>query len=401
MRVLSFSYCYPSPQRPTWGVFVHQRLRAMAKRCELEVVSPVPWFPLLAGGGGGGDVLDGLTIHRPRFFYFPGVLKSLDGRLYARGLRKWLRARRDAVNRPDVLDAHFAWPDGVGVSLLARELGIPYVITLRGKLYPCLDVPSQRRQCAEALAGAAAVISVSRPMAQDAAKLGAKPDRLHIIPNGVDLERFRPADKAQARRELGLPADGRLLVTVGHLGPRKGHRETIRALAALPAGVRLVLVGGSRSGDTGEQALRALAAEAGVADRVIFAGRQPYERVPRYFAAADASVLASYREGCPNVVLESLASGRPVVASRVGAVPEIVSPGVNGELVPPRDADALAKAVQRVLATDYDPATVRQSPAVRCWDDVAADTAAVLETAAGNADAAKDSAKEESDDAVR
>jgi teichuronic acid biosynthesis glycosyltransferase TuaC len=381
VRILSFSYCYPSAARPTWGVFVAQRLHAMARRAEVEVVSPAPVFPgarwLRGAPGPLRDEWGGLAVHRPRFLCVPGILKNHDARLYARGVRKWL-ARRCRDRRADILDAHFVWPDGVGVSILAREAGIPYSITLRGRIYPCLEVPSQKRQCAEALARADAVISVDGAMARIAVELGARKDRVHVIPNGVDMERFRIRPKAEARAALGLPLDGRLLVTVAHLGPRKGHREAISALASLPQDVRLAIVGGDGAGGRNEKALRALAAKAGVASRVIFAGPQPYDRVPLYFSAADCSVLASYREGCPNAVLESLASGTPAVATPVGGVPDMIVPGVNGATVPVAEVAPLSAALRAALERSWDPAAVSASPCVKSWDAVAREVIRVL-----------------------
>ena len=267
MRVLSFSYCFPNHAAEGWGVFVYQRLAALAGRLPLEVVSPVPTLPVISRlrgwPGPEQETWQGLTVHRPRFFYLPAVLKSRDGQFYARGIRAWLE-RQVEKSRPDLLDAHFVWPDGVGVSLLARQLGLPYTITLRGKIYPCLEIPSQRHQCAEALRGAAAVISVDNRMAELAKELGVSPERIHVIPNGVDMELFRLRDRQAARRELGLPATGQLLVSVAHLGERKGHHETIRALAQLPADIKLVLVGGdSASHRGGKQHLEKLAASLG------------------------------------------------------------------------------------------------------------------------------------------
>jgi glycosyltransferase involved in cell wall biosynthesis len=311
----------------------------------------------------------------------PGIFKNLDGRLYARGLRTWLAGLTDTW-RPDVLDAHFAWPDGVGASLLAERLGLPFAITLRGKLYPCLKIASQRQQCAEALRAAGAVICVSGHLAETARRLGADPDRVVVIPNGVDREHFHPRDKADARKRLGLPADARLLVTVAHLGPRKGHREAIRALASLPDDVRLVLVGGPGLGGGGAD-LTALADSLGLHGRVILTGPQPYEKVPLYFCAADASVLASYREGCPNVVIESLACGTPAVASDVGAVPDLIAPGVNGQIVPARQVGPLADAIRAVLDAEWSPEAVSNSPSVRTWQDVAERVHDVLAGVAG------------------
>jgi glycosyltransferase involved in cell wall biosynthesis len=373
MHILSFSYCFPRHQDPTWGVFVLQRLAALARLVDLEVASPVPVFPLLSRLRGRlpapTEEHAGLLVHYPRFLYVPGILKSIDTRLYARGLRGWLREylRKRPV---DLLDAHFIWPDGVGVSRLAWQAGLPYTITLRGKIYPCLEDRRMKRQCAEALRHAAAVISVDSLMADIAVDLGAPREKVHVIPNGVDTEVFSPKDKAWARGELGLPLEGRLLVTVGHLKPSKGHGEVVQALAGLPRDIRLVIVGGE--GQSGyRRELMALASRLGVADRVLLAGKQPYERIPLYFSAADLSVLASYREGCPNVVLESLACGTPVVATRVGAVPDLLTPGRNGAIVPVGDAEALAGALRDTLAGVWPPDVLSRSPAVRSWDEVA------------------------------
>ena len=233
----------------------------------------------------------------------------------------------------------------MGVGLLARRMNLPYVVTLRGKLYPCLKIPSQRQQCADALRAAGAVISVSGPLAETARELGADPDRVFVIPNGVDTGHFHPRDKVEARRELHLPTDGRLLVTVAHLGPRKGHREVIHALQHLPDDVTLVLVGGAGIGGGGGE-LTSLADSLGLGGRIILTGPKTYDKVPLYFCAADVSVLASYREGCPNAVIESLACGTPVVATDVGAVPDLVTPGVNGHIVPARQVPPLTDALQ-------------------------------------------------------
>jgi teichuronic acid biosynthesis glycosyltransferase TuaC len=383
MKVLSFSYCFPWRTRPAWGVFVLQRLAAVARRpgIELQAVAPVPVFPVLTRCRSwlppARDTLDGLQVHYPRFFYVPGLLKSLDARLYARGLRPWLTRLVDQW-KPDLLDAHFVWPDGVGVSLLAKRLNLPYMITLRGWLYEAMKYPRILRQCVAALRDAGAIIAVSQHLANTAAELGAPVERIRVVPNGVDQERFRPRDQLDARGQLGLPKDGRLVVTVSHLGPRKGHHEVLRALARLPDDVRLVLVGSDPEGGRNVRALRELADNLGLNGRLILAGQQPYDKVPLYFNAADVSVLASYREGCPNVVLESLASGTPVVASNVGSVPEMIEDGRNGRVVPPQQVAPLAQGIRDVLDRPPEPQEVLNSPAVRSWDVVAEEVCGIL-----------------------
>lgn len=383
VRILSFSYCYPNHSNPNWGVFVHQRLTSIAKKEELKVCSPVSWFPIFSRHRGNPgpekDTWQDLTVYRPRFFYFPGILKQQDARFYFRGVRRWFH---QFINdwRPDLLDAHFVWPDGVAVAALGREFGIPYTITLRGKLYECLKSKSQTRQCAAALTIADQVISVSGLLAEEARKLGVVSEKLSVIPNGVDRERFHPRDKGTCRRELNLPDDGRILITVAHLGHRKGHHEVIHALAELPEDVRLVIVGGAAQGGTVET-IRSVAVKKRVENRLILTGPQPYQKIPLYYNAADASVLASYREGCPNAVLESLASGTPVVASDVGAVRDILPEPEVGRIVPPREIGPLRDAMADVLKKKWDPKTVVQSSGVKSWDEVATNVRKILQAA--------------------
>ena len=383
MKILSFSYCFPNKNNPTWGMFVYQRLAALAKYADLKVCSPVPWFPLKAttanNSRSNGEDWNGLHTYRPQFFYFPGILKNLDGKLYARGLRRWLESFCSKWE-PDILDAHFVWPDGVGVAHLAETVGIPYAITLRGKLYECLKVNSQAKQCMEALHGASAVIAVSGLLAEEARKLGVPEDKLSVIPNGIDNEMLSPSDKQACRRELGLPLQGRIMVTVAHLGHRKGHFEVVQALAGLPDDVHLVLVGGGAQGGSAED-LRKAAQEAGVAERLHVPGPQPYERISLYFNAADLSVLASYREGCPNAVLESLACGTPVVATDVGAVRDILPEPECGRIVPPQTVDPLREALAEALDQEWDKEAVFRASGVRSWRQVAQDVHNVLEKA--------------------
>ncbi len=372
MKVLSFSYCFPNRANRSWGVFVLNRLAALSRLVELEVVSPVPTFPVWTRMQGALPDLDeeigGLKVHRPRFFYFPGILKFTDGWFYGRGTRKWVKAFCESW-KPDLLDVHFVWPDGVGVYHIARELGIPYVITERGWLNVCVRKPSMRGQCAAALQHAAAVIGVSKALAEMAAGLGVDAAKIHIIQNGVDKSVFHPMDRSACRKELGLLVDRRLLVTVAHLKRTKGHDETVRALAKLPADVSLVIVGGETDRGGYVRHLLKLADRLGLKGRLVLAGRRPHDQIPRYLNAGDVSVLASHSEGCPNVVLESLACGTPAVATRVGAVPQIITPGENGVIVPVGDVDALAEGIASLL--DARLPSENLSAGIPSWEEVA------------------------------
>jgi teichuronic acid biosynthesis glycosyltransferase TuaC len=174
-----------------------------------------------------------------------------------------------------------------------------------------------------------------------------------VLPNGVDFDKFRLDDRAVAQARLGV--SGQTLASVGHLVADKGHGIAIEALADI-ADTTLLIVGEGPE----RAALQALAERRGVASRVRFLGLVAHERMAEVYNAADALVLASAREGMPNVVLESLACGTRVVATDVGGIGEVVTAPVAGALMRERTPVALREALQRVLAVARDAAATRE-----------------------------------------
>lgn len=177
-----------------------------------------------------------------------------------------------------------------------------------------------------------------------------------VIPGGVDLARFAPGDQGAARAGLGLAADGRVLLFVGRIQRLKGIEVLLRAFSMLQdIQARLVVVGG-RPNTTHESReigrLEQLAARLGITERVLFAGAVPHAELPMYYAAADVTVMPSSYESFGLVAVESLACGRPVVATRVGGLRTIVRDGETGLLVPWRDPAMFAEALRSVLLDD-------------------------------------------------
>lgn len=379
IRTLLFSTLYPSVSRPGHGIFVETRLRELLKKGDIEtrVVAPVPWFPSSSPRFGEWARMAqtplvehrfGIEVRHPRYLLPPAVGMNVAPLMLALGARATLaRLIRDGFDF-DLIDAHYFYPDGVAAALLAQWLGKPFVVTARGtdlNLIPEHVLPRQMIRWAAARASAS--IGVCSALIESLAGLGADPARLHVMRNGVDLERFRPWPRRQARRELGLPEDGLLLLSVGHLVERKGHHLAIEALAALP-GCRLAIVGdGEERG-----ALERLARSRGFADRVFFAGARPNQQLSLWYSAADALILASSREGWANVLLESLACGTPVVATRIWGTPEVVRSELVGELFLPRSAEALAAAVQRLLGRGCDRVALRRYAEGFGWDETSA-----------------------------
>ena len=240
----------------------------------------------------------------------------------------------------DLIDSHYYFPDGVAALLLGRWLRKPVVITARGSdINDAARHLIPRRLIRWAFRRAAASVAVCQALKDEMVRLSADGDRITVLRNGVDLRLFTPLDQAQARAHLGLP-QGPMMLCVGQLRVLKGHDLAIRALAAL-AGWRLVIVG---KGECGAQ-LHALADELGLGDRVTFVGEILQHTLRYYYCAADVTVLASSSEGMANVILESLACGTPVVATRVGGIAEVVSVPAAGRLVTARTPAAIAAAV--------------------------------------------------------
>jgi glycosyltransferase involved in cell wall biosynthesis len=219
-----------------------------------------------------------------------------------------------------------------------------------------------RRLILFAAHAAAGIITVSQALKDELVALGVAPSRVKVLRNGVDLQMFQPKDRATARAALGL--DGPTLVSVGLLIERKGHALVIEALANLP-GYRLVIVGEGPD----RPALEQLAARLGVADRVRFLGRVAHERLADIYTAADALVLASSREGWPNVLLEAMACGTPVVASNIWGNPEVVARPEAGVLMPERSAESVAASVQALFRTPPDRAATRRYAEMFSWDE--------------------------------
>jgi glycosyltransferase involved in cell wall biosynthesis len=202
------------------------------------------------------------------------------------------------------------------------------------------------------------------------------------VRNGRDPSAFPILDRRVARVELGISFDAQIVLFVGRLHPVKGLEELLNAVALRASSqpkLRLVLVGEGPL----ESRLRSLASRPELAGRVDFLGRQTHPEVARWIAASDLLCLPSYSEGCPNVVLEALSCGRPVVASRVGAVPDLIS-AESGILVPPGDVTQLSHAIGEALGRRWDEKLIA-SRSTRTWDDVAAETYAMCREVAQSA----------------
>lgn len=369
MRVLVVTSQFPIRDEPTRGRPIVQTVQPLARLATVHVVSPIAVYPRWARPGSymahAPGAPDGLhdEVEYPSYPALPGVTRPLNGWLCARAIG-------DAVARfrPDVVLSYWLYPDAYGAMLAARSAGVPLVAGARGSDIRVRDAIS-RRLTGQVVRAASRLLVVSEDLGRLAVqRYGAEGARVRVIPNGCDAGTFHLADRAAARRALGIAEDAELVLYVGRLVPEKGLRElwaAIRQLAAQRPKLQLALVGGGPM--RGE--LDALAA--GASD-VRLAGPLPPQAVAQWMVAANVVTLPSYSEGHPNVLVEALACGRPVVASEVGGIPEVVD-AANGVLVRPRDVADLARGLDLALAQTWNEVAL-SSRFSRSWSRVAEET---------------------------
>lgn len=345
----------PTPADPSAGIFVLNRLAAISQAADIRVVQPVPYLPLgqplPPWARAPSHRLGELEVEHAPMLYVPGVLKSLDGDWLARSIAPLIE--RMHASRPiDLIDAHFGFPDGAGCISVGRRLGIPVFITLRGFEQERSRDPLIGPRLRTALRAATGCVAVSETLRDLALRSGVDPQAVQVIHNAIDAATFSPGDSLGARRRLGLPADAKLIVSVGHLIDRKRHHVLVEAFAAVRRefpDATLAVIGGRSAEPRYASQLEARVRSLGLQSSIRLVGNLAQPDVVDWLRAADAFALLSAREGCCNAVLEALAVGVPVVATPAGDNAVFVRSGINGEIVPVDDAPATARALSAVL----------------------------------------------------
>jgi glycosyltransferase involved in cell wall biosynthesis len=273
--------------------------------------------------------------------------------------------------RPDVILNYWLYPEGFSATRIARRLGIPIIVGAIGSDLRLPGDPISFRLTRRTLGNADAILTVSEELRRRAIELGVPAGKVTTILNGCDFSIFHPGDRAAARQKLGVDPAAELLVYVGRISLPKGSAELTGAMISLSAShprLRVAMIGEGAY----RSAMEARAAAAGIAERFLFPGHQSSAQIVDWLAAGDIFCLPSHSEGCPNVIVEAIACGRPVVATNVGGIPELVDESC-GILVPPGDSRSLSEALERALAASWDPSRIATHLG-RGWDTVAEET---------------------------
>ena len=388
MHILTLTTLFPNPRQPGHAIFVRARMEHFTREYghRWTVVAPVPFFPKLPVKI--NDTYDhfarvphleeprGYPIHHPRYLVTPRVGMRFYGAWMASGVRSLIR-RLHREDPFDVIDGHYVYPDGTAGVRMGEELGLPVLLSARGtdlNLYP--RMPGIAPLIRSNLESCRHLVCVCDELKRVAMDLGTPEEKVSVVGNGVDADRFRRGDRAAARTKLGLPASATIVLSVGHMTERKGFHLLIEACARLGRDdVYLVIAGDGRE----RGALERLAATHRMTERIRFPGAVKNEDLPAWYQSADLFALASSREGWPNVLCEAQACGLPAVATKVWGIPEILRNGDLGVLVEERSAEGLRAGLEAALSANWDREYIASAGRSRTWGHVSKEMAVIFD----------------------
>ena len=360
MKILVITNLFPNSAEPERGIFSKLAISALAVHGQLKVMAPLPWRPCLRIPR--REFINGIDVFHPRFFMIPKVGRSLYGLFWFLSLIGKVRRLQRTFDF-DIMYVQWAYPDAFGSYLISKVLRKPIVIKVVGSdINHHTQFFLRRKMIALALKGSQKVIAVSAALADKVVKLGVLRENVLVLPSGIDLDQFKSRDIHDSRSALKLAKDGKIILFVGNLLEVKGVSYLIEAFGFLAQErplLRLVLVGnGHLSSVLARQTERL-----NLSDRIHFAGQQPHDKIPLWLGACDLLCLPSLNEGTPNIILEALACGKPVVATHVGGIPDIIQSSDLGILVEPQNSEALGSALKAALDSPWDPETLRKRAA--------------------------------------
>jgi teichuronic acid biosynthesis glycosyltransferase TuaC len=382
LKVAVVTPIFPVPSQLYRGQSIHQIVRALMKRAEVEVICPFSRYPKWFQPSFDHRIPD-LSYSLPdvstRYFEYPaipGLTRCINGIVCAKYLEPYLREFM-----ADVVLNFWLYPEGYAAVRVADNLGIPAVVCSIGSDLNCIPDPASRYLTRITMERAAIVVTKSEPLRARAIQMGIHPRKVRTVLNGCDSGTFHRASRNTARAQLAVDERAELVLYVGRLDPAKGIMELFDAFALLAnhrPNLRLTYIGDGPGGDQ----LRRRAKDAELETRISLANSCSSEEVAQWLAASNVLALASYAEGSPNVILEALSCGRPVIGTNVGGIPDMINEEC-GILIAPGDVPALADAIEESIRRNWDEQLIAKQFR-RGWDHVADEYFTICEQAVQN-----------------
>ena len=376
MRICFLSHMFPNALSPLAAPFMAERAKALSAFVDLEVVAPVSYVPFFRSNLPPFiELFKGLKVRHPRYLALPSVFWSLRWLLYLTTLRKTLR---NAVFEHDILHVEWIYPDAYAAARYAKRKGVKTVGVVHGnEAIEYYGPRSYRKKYVEAFSALDRIIVVSSDLKDKLIEeYFVDPNKISIILNGVDVNKFPVGNKINARKELGLSTKSSIGVCVARLSEEKNLDILIKAIAKLNDESPCIYIVGD---GPLKSRLQALIDHCGVGERVNLVGPVPHDDIILlWLNAGDFFCLPSQREGCPVVIHEALACGRPVISTTVGAIPDLICSNDYGLLCPPSDVDALADLIRLAISRTWNTEKISTYGRQFTWEKVAEQTVKVF-----------------------
>lgn len=372
MKILVITTNYPNNMEPNRSIFNKERIRYLSKHSEIKIIAPIPWVPSFLDHKFSKvykyELVDGIEIFHPRYFMIPKIGRSLYGFFFFLSIINFVKHFKKNYDF-DLIYCPWVYPDGFAAALICRLLNKPLILHASGSdINYFTRFLIRRKLISYALKCSEHILVVSNALKEKLIDLGIDDNRISVVHSGVDLEKFYPMDMFYAREKCNLPREKKIVLFIGRLSEEKGVNYLVEAFSILCRNnlndIYLVIIGeGSCKKKIMDKILSSKLNES-----TLMVGLKNHEEIPRWINAANLVCLPSLREGFPNVLLESLACGRPVVASNVGGVKEIIYSEDFGILVPPKDIFSLAYAIKTTLLKKWSPEKLRNNIKVKDWE---------------------------------
>ena len=357
MKILVLSRILPNSSDMNRGIYVFRQSKALSSICSIDVVAPIAFWDRIKSSIGRCkkvnkiEYIDGLEIQHPIYFHIPGIFRNMNGFFMFLSLY-FYHKNRHQNHKWDVILSHFAYPDGFFAVLLGKALGIPVFISCLGSdINSLANKISTKKMIKWALGESEKVFVVSNSLKNKIIEIGIRKEKVVVVNNGIEINKYFVRDKEDFKKYYKIPKGDKIILYVGRLSKEKGVDVLIKAFSFIKdLNIKLYIVGGGPQ----EKILLRQAERLGLMDRIKFLGHMHHSEIPNLMNVADLFVLPSRSEGYPNVLLEALACGIPVLATDVGGITEIINNENLGIIVAADDPIQMAQGIYSALSKEWD-----------------------------------------------
>lgn len=381
MKILLVTNLFPTPFDPERGVFTLQLAKRLQNHCDVTVVCPLPWLPnwkIFKNAGKWAQYsqvpqtysIDGIKVYSPKYLLIPKISENIHDKLMSFGLSSCIKSLHKTA-KFDVVNSQWLYPDSVAVDAVIKEINIPHIPTgLGSDINREMHDGKKGIKILDMLIRSSAITVVSNNLKTELISNKIEENKITVIPNGIDTKRFKILDKAICRDTLNISNDGiPIIIYVGRLSEEKSISTLVNAthnLIQTSINVKVYLIG-----DGPELTyLSNLVNNLDISKHITFVGKVDHQEISKWMGASDYLCLPSIMEGCPNVILEALGSGRPVIASKVGAIPDIVT-NKSGILFEAQDVADLTDSIKTALKVQWNAEEIIESVRHLSWEEAA------------------------------